>query len=86
MTLCTSFGVSLIVMVVLDIVLVARHGELGAAVAAVCGTVAGLIVVVHSYRRDGWDWQSFRPRADDVRALRVVASDLGLGRRCQQPL
>lgn len=66
-----AYGTTLIVMVALDLLLIPRWGIEGAAIASVCGPVAGLLVCGASYRRDaqrrGTSLREFVPRFDDFR-------------------
>jgi len=77
--LCASFATSLAVMIALDLALIPPMGELGAATAALVGTIAGLGVVVSSYRRDGWRLRTLIPRRSDLKSVLAVRFDLGLG-------
>ena len=86
--LCASFATSFLVMVGLDVVLIEPYGEIGAALAAVTGTLAGLAVAVWFYRGKGWDWHDFVPGRADLRSLLAMGTDalnVALRRRKVQP-
>ncbi|MDQ4071219.1 MAG: polysaccharide biosynthesis C-terminal domain-containing protein [Actinomycetota bacterium] len=70
--LLRSFGLGLVVMAGLDYVLIPRIGIVGAALSAVAGPAAGLVLALRSYHRSSW-WERpltvFVPRWKDFRAF-----------------
>ncbi len=67
-----SFGLGLVVMVALDYLLIPRIGITGAALAALAGPAAGLVLALIGYHRSPW-WDRpltvFVPRPTDFRAF-----------------
>ncbi len=76
--LARSFGVSLVVMVVLDLALIPVAGLYGAATVSLTSSIAGLIVCIRTYRANGVRLPELLPRpgdfADVGRGLRRVLS------------
>ena len=70
--LLRSFGLGLVVMVGLDYVLIPWIGIVGAALSALAGPAAGLVLALRSYHRSPW-WDRpltvFVPRGRDFRAF-----------------
>jgi stage V sporulation protein B len=76
--LLRSYGLSLVVMVLLDLGLIPAFQARGAAIASVVASVAGLVFCLVSYRGAGAVLASFIPRPADLR--RVLSAPLRLGR------
>lgn len=67
-------AVSLVSGIALDFVLIPAHGASGAAAAASVALLAGGAVAATAYRaRAGFAWTALVPRAQDARALRLLA-------------
>jgi O-antigen/teichoic acid export membrane protein len=76
--LLVSFLASCVTMVVLDLVLIAPFGGVGAATASLIASAVGLLVSILYYRRWGWDWASMVPRVEDLSALVQEVRRIGL--------
>ena len=77
--LVTSFGLNVGVMLVLDFVLVGSFGIVGAAVASLVGSFAGLVVCIRDFRRNSARATALVPRTNDL--VGVVRSVRELWRR-----
>jgi hypothetical protein len=63
--LARSFGVSLVVMVVLDLAVIPLAGLYGAASVSLISSIAGLIVCIRTYRSNGVSVTELLPRPSD---------------------
>lgn len=79
--LLTSFAISFGVMIALDLALIGRFEGVGAGVASMVASGTGLLLAARHYRRSGWDWREFVPRATDARALTAYLRQILAGRR-----
>ena len=74
--LSASFGVSFVVMVIADVVLIPRLGVVGAGLGTLIASLVGFAIAVGYHRRWGWPWSALIPRSADFVALRVVVRQL----------
>lgn len=78
-----SYGTTLIVMVVLDLILIPRFGAVGAALASTTGSGCGLVICALAYRSSvrthAMPLRDFLPGPDDFRFLADSIRDMGRG-------
>ncbi len=77
--LVRCFSVNLATMAAADMVLIVLYGATGAAVGALLGAVAGLVVCLRSYGARGVPPASFVPRRADLRRVLDVAAQVRRG-------
>jgi O-antigen/teichoic acid export membrane protein len=84
--IAVSYGLSLTVMIIGDLLLIPSFGVMGAAAASLIGSVAGLAVLVgRPELRGGAPLREFLPRRSDVRALFALLRGKGLGVEARAP-
>jgi hypothetical protein len=65
-SLVVSFASSFVVMVLLDLVLIARHGAPGAAAASLMSSATGFAIAVRYYLQSGCGWRPLVPHFADL--------------------